>query len=102
VWDVIRQPGGAGVSLQAGPGRVGALKVVTSNLRAGYLRRNGVPYSENAVVTEYFDRLSAYGQEWMTVLTVVEDPQYLNQPFVTSTHFRKEADSSKWMPVPCE
>ena len=53
-------------------------------------------------MTEYFDRLSAYGTDWMTVLTVVEDPQYLNQPFITSTHFKREADASKWMPTPCE
>ena len=30
-------------------------RVVTSNLRAGYLRKNGVPYSERATVTEHFD-----------------------------------------------
>ena len=33
----------------------GSLRVVTTNLRAGYLRKNGVPYSENAVLTEYWD-----------------------------------------------
>ena len=68
-WDPILQPGGLGVSLQQAPPKVGALKVVTTNLRSGYLRTNGVPYSENTVVTEYFDRLSAYGTDWLTVLT---------------------------------
>jgi hypothetical protein len=101
-WDLIRQPGGLGVSLQHAPSRIGALKVVTTNLRAGYLRKNGVPYSEDSVVTEYFDRFSAYDADWMTVLTVVDDPRYLNQPFLTSTHFKRETDASKWMPVPCE
>ena len=101
-WDQIRSPGGLGVSLQTAPPRLGALKVVTTNLRAGYLRRNGVPYSEDAVVTEYFDRLRAYDTDWLTVLTVVEDPRYLNQPFITSTHFKREPDASKWMPTPCE
>ena len=33
----------------------GSLTVVTTNMRAGYLRKNGVPYSENATLTEYFD-----------------------------------------------
>ena len=102
VWDAIRNPGGLGVSLQTAAPRVGALKVVTRNLRAGYLRRNGVPYTENAVVTEYFDRLTAYEADWLTVLTVVEDPTYLDQPFITSTHFKREADASKWSPAPCE
>ena len=101
-WDLILSPGGLGVSLQTAPPRMGALKVVTTNLRAGYLRRNGVPYSENAVMTEYFDRVTAYETEWLTVLTVVDDPQYLTQPFVTSTHFTREPDGSKWMPTPCE
>jgi hypothetical protein len=102
VWDRITQPGGLGVSLQQGPGKPGALKVVTTNLKAGYLRKNGVPYSEDTVMTEYFDRLSAYGTDWLTVFTVVEDPHYLNQPFITSTHFKREPDASKWMPTPCE
>jgi hypothetical protein len=101
-WQRIPQPGGLGVSLQTAPGRVGSLKVVTTGLRAGYLRRNGVPYSEDAVMTEYFDRVTAYDSDWLVVLTVVEDPRYLNQPFITSTHFKREADASKWMPVPCE
>jgi hypothetical protein len=101
-WERITQPGGLGVSLAQGPGRPGALKVLTTNLKAGYLRRNGVPYSEDTVVNEYFDRLSAYGTDWMTVFTIVEDPHYLNQPFITSTHFKREPDRSKWMPTPCE
>ena len=101
-WEIVRQPGGLGVSLQTAPPRVGALKVTTTNMRAGYLRTNGVPYSEDAVMTEYFDRLSAYGDEWLVVLTTVEDPRYLNQPFITSSHFKREPDASKWMPAPCE
>ena len=101
-WDQIRSPGGLGVSLQTAPARAGALKVVTTSLRAGYLRRNGVPYSEETVVTEYFDRLRAYDSDWLTVLTIVDDPRYLNQPFITSTHFTREPDGSKWSPTPCE
>ena len=101
-WEKIVQPGGLGVSLQQAPPRVGSLKVVTTNLRAGYLRKNGVPYSEQTVMTEYFDRLSADGTDWLTVLTIVDDPRYLSQQFVTSTHFKREADAAKWMPAPCE
>jgi hypothetical protein len=101
-WERITAPGGAGVSLQQRPGLVGALKVVTTNFKAGYLRRNGVPYSDETSMTEYFDRLSAYGTDWMTVFTIVDDPRYLNQPFITSTHFKREPDRSKWTPRPCE
>src|SRR5689334_12004922 len=46
--------GGRGGAPAAAP-RGGSLKVVTTRLKEGYLRKNGVPVSENAVVTEYFD-----------------------------------------------
>ena len=78
------------------------LKVVTTNLRAGWLRANGVPYSDRAVITEHFMRFAVPdGGEWLTVRTVVDDPLYLVQPFMTSTNFKREADGSKWNPKPC-
>jgi hypothetical protein len=81
----------------------GDLKVVTTGMRAGYLRKNGVPYSENMVFTEYFDRHSeANGDEWFTVMSMAADPVYLTEPFIVTTSFRKERDSSKWRPTPCE
>ena len=102
-WETVGggRGGGAGRG-GAAPLLDGSLKVVTTNMRAGYFRRNGVPYSENAVMTEYFDRHAAYGTEWFTVTTIVDDPKYLTQSFITSTHFKKEADGSKWSPAPCE
>jgi len=77
------------------------LKVTTTNHTGGYLRRNGVPYSDKASITEYFYRYSAFGDEWLTVSTVVEDPQYLRQPFLTSSSFKKEPNDSKWSPSDC-
>jgi hypothetical protein len=79
-----------------------SLKVATTNMRAGYLRKNGVPYSQNAAVTEYFDLapLPSGGQVLM-VTSIVDDPQYLQQPFTVSSQFLKEADGSKWDPTPC-
>ena len=80
----------------------GSLRVVTSNLRAGYLRKNGVPYSERATLREHFDLASLPdGGQLLLVNTVVEDPVYLNAPYVTSPHFKKEPDGSKWDPTPC-
>ena len=80
----------------------GSLTVVTTNMRAGYLRKNGVPYSENATVTEYFDVApQPDGGQLLVVTTVVDDPRYLQQPFIVSSHFKKEADASKWDPTPC-
>ena len=79
-----------------------SLKVVTTRLRAGYLRKNGVPYSEDALLTEYYNRFPGPdGEEWFVVTTVVEDPMYLTEPYVTSSHFIKEADDSGWGPTPC-
>ena len=80
----------------------GSLKVVTTGMRAGYLRKNGVPYSEKAVVTEYYDRTNEpNGDTWLVITTIVNDPTYLNQEFITSTHFRKQADATGWNPQPC-
>ncbi len=101
-WETVGGRGGAGGRGAAAPPRDGSLKVVTTSMRPGYFRRNGVPYSENAVMTEYFDRHAAYGTDWFTVTTSVDDPKYLTQPFITSTHFKKEADGSRWNPTPCE
>ena len=83
----------------------GAIKVTTTNMREGYFRKNGVPYSENAVITEYVDRLGPEpdGAIYLLVRMTIDDPKYLNQPFVTSTHFRLEPDgASKWKPYPCK
>jgi hypothetical protein len=79
-----------------------SLEVVTTHLRAGYLRKNGVPYSENTMLEEFYDyRKAPNNDEWFTVTTVVHDPKYLNVPFITSTDFRKEPDAKGWNPTPC-
>jgi hypothetical protein len=91
--------GGRGGSDASG----GTLKVVTTQMKAGYLRKNGVPYSEDSVLTEYYNRHSGPGDlEWFTVTTVVDDPKYLAQPFITSSSFKREGDTSKWKPSPCQ
>ncbi len=92
----------------ATPAKSGDLKVVTTHLRPGYLRKNGVPYGSNATLTEYWDliterRLSPAhnGEQWLVITTVVEDRQYLQIPWITSLHFRREPDGAKWDPQPC-
>jgi len=93
-WDAVQ--GGDGSP------RWGTLRVVTTQLRPGYLRKNGAPYSENTVLTEYFDLQSGpRNATWITITTIVNDPKYLTQEFITSTDFRKEPDGSKWKPMPC-
>ena len=79
-----------------------SLEVTTEQLRPGYLRKNGVPFSEDALLTEYFDAWRDSSNAWFTVTTVVRDPRYLRQPFVTTTDFKKEQTDAKWDPTPCQ
>jgi hypothetical protein len=79
------------------------LRVVTTRMRPGYLQKNGVPYSANAIAEEYFDVFSdPYTKNtWLLVTTMVTDPQYLIEPLIMHTHFKKLPDASGWDPTPC-
>lgn len=108
-WDGLRRNGFLNLSaFGSAPGAPrpvpeGYLKVVTTQLLPGYLRKNGVPYSANAKVEEDFDSFKTpNGDKWLVITTIVTDPQYLTQPFITSTHFKKLPDASGWNPTPCE
>jgi hypothetical protein len=86
----------------AGDSRGGDLMINTSNLTAGFLRWNGAPYSDKATMTEYWDILrEPDGTQYLLVKTIVHDPTYLTQDFITSTHMRKQADASGWSPSTC-
>jgi hypothetical protein len=102
-------PGFPGINMQGPPPTPdprnlgGTLKVTTTNILAGFLRNNGVPFSDSAVLTEYFDlHKEAGGDQWIVITSIVEDPVYLDAPWVTSQHFRKEASDAKWDPQACE
>lgn len=79
------------------------LKVVTSNMRPGYLQKNGVPYSANAKLEEFYDTFTDpyTNNTWLTVTTVITDPQYLVEPLFTHAHFKKVADAAGWDPTQC-
>jgi hypothetical protein len=82
--------------------RAGSLKVDTTNLRAGYLRKNGVPFSENAFMTEYYNLIvEDDGNQYLVTQTFVADPTYLTGHFVRTLQFKREPDGSKRNPVPC-
>ena len=111
-WRIARPTGGFGALLlrpaertsddKAPVPKGGSLKVVTTNLRPGYLRKNGVPYSANAVLTEYWDLYKRpNGEEWLTITTEIVDPQYLNNPRLITWPFKKEPNGAKWDPTPC-
>lgn len=86
-----------------GNNQSGWLKVVTTNLKSGYLRKNGLPYSEKATITEYFQPTpETYGVRYMIVTTIVEDPEYLTGPLITSSNYKKLPDTNNgWDPQPC-
>jgi hypothetical protein len=85
-----------------GAPRAGSLKVVTTNLKPGYVRRNGAPYSKNTVITEYYDlHTLANGDRWISLTTKVEDPTYFTRPYITTTDFKKLPDAAGWTPTPC-
>jgi len=93
-----------GVGGRGGPGdsTVGHLKVVTTKMKPGYLRKNGVPYSQNAVLEEHYDHFTEPDNTtWLVVTTIVTDPMYLTGPYVTTNHFKKVPDRQGWDPTPC-
>jgi hypothetical protein len=92
-----------GLGRGRGGGRAtGQLRVVTTNMRPGYLRKNGVPYSENARLEEYFETFSEpNGDRWLIVTSIVTDPRYLAQPYATTYPFKKIPDGQGWDPTPC-
>lgn len=100
----VRQPQNRGIFGRGAADRGGSLEVITTNLAAGYLRPNGVPYSDRTTVTEFFDSFTLPGADgtWLIVTTVIADPTYLTQEFVLSSQFKRESDGSKWNPRPCD
>src|SRR5262249_43200116 len=100
-WEVA---GGGRAGRGGGPRPMGGnLKVVTTKMRPGYLQKNGVPYSANAVLTEYFNRtIEPNGDSWLILTSIVEDPQYLTGPFIRSTHYKRLPDNNTaWEAEPC-
>lgn len=96
---------GNSVAVWEGGGRGatdGSMKVTTTNLKAGFLRKNGVPYSDNTSVTEYYELITQPDGSPLLVVTIATtDAQYLRQPFVITSQFKKEASDAKWKPTAC-
>ncbi len=108
-WEGLRPRGfvlpvveGARGAVPSKPKEEGYVKVITTHVRPGYVRKNGVPYSANATVEEYFDSFEERGITWLVVTTIVHDPEYLAQPYITSSQFKKQPDAAGWNPTPCE
>lgn len=59
------------------------LKVTTTHLKDGYLRRGGPQTSDLYAMTEYITR----HDDVLTIVTVVDDPVYMDEPYVHSTTY---------------
>ncbi len=99
----FRQAQSRGVLGGRTPSERGSLVVRTSQLAGGYLRPNGVPFSERATMKEFFNTFTLPGDgSWLIVTTVVSDPEYLTTDLVMSSQFKKEASRGAWEPRPCD
>ena len=100
----FRQTQSRGVFGARTPPEGGSLVVRTAQLAGGYLRPNGVPFSERATVKEFFSTFTLPGDAgaWLVVTTVVTDPEYLTTELVMSSQFKKETSRGAWNPRPCE
>jgi hypothetical protein len=103
IADIVRGSGADGgvVDTRLAEGPWAPLKVTTTDLSAAWLRKNGVPVSEAAVVTEYLDWFAEGDVAWFAVTTIVDDPKYLTERFVVSSNFRREKSGAGWAPRPC-
>jgi len=83
--------------------------VQTTHLLSGYLRTNGLPYSDQTQLIEYWDishqdagsSAQHPGIPWIILTSIVHDPVYLQSDWITALNFKQEPDGSKWDPEPC-
>src|SRR5215471_17224910 len=73
------------------------LTVTVTHLKEGYIRRNGMPRSDKATVTEHWIR---HG-DFLTIATIVNDPVYLTEPFIRTTDYQLDLHQHV-PPYPCE
>ncbi|HEX4999295.1 MAG TPA: hypothetical protein VFY29_13795, partial [Terriglobia bacterium] len=104
-WD-LGNAGAGGLFFGGGgaaSGPSGSLKVVTTRMKPGYVTRNGVPFSNNATLTEYYDLVTEKsGTQYLILTSVLDDPTYMSQPMWTATNFKKQGDATGFSPVGCD
>ena len=101
-WQGVSMAMWEGMQRGRGAKPTGQLRVTTTRMRPGYLRKNGVPYGENARLDEYFETFTEpNGDTWLVDTMIVTDSQYLTQPYATTYAFKKIPDRSGWDPTPC-
>jgi hypothetical protein len=76
------------------------LKVRTTHLKEDYYRRNGVPQSDRATLTEYLIRRRFRNEDYLTWVLVAYDPVYLTEPLIRSTEYQLDLQQ-RVPPYPC-
>jgi glyoxylase-like metal-dependent hydrolase (beta-lactamase superfamily II) len=76
----------------------GALRVTTSHMKAAFINRNGPPASVRSTMTEFFVRHGRY----LLLLSIVDDPVYLEEPFVRTSTWAWSPNQVVPSPVPFE
>jgi hypothetical protein len=99
-------PGGGGPPAAppvAAPASFGSLTIATDHMLPGLLRKNGLPYSGQSSLLEYWElqRDPITQTQYLLVTAALSDPVYLLRPYYYTVTFKKEADDSKWDPTPC-
>jgi hypothetical protein len=104
-WDLGNAGAGGLFAGRGGPAGTpsGSLKVVTTRMRPGYVTRNGVPFSNNATLTEFYDLVKEKsGTQYLVLTSMLDDLAYMSQPMWTATHFKKQGDASGFNPAACQ
>jgi hypothetical protein len=103
IWEMSRVGGPQGRGREATEAaKFGDLKITTTHVRPGYLRKNGVPYSANVRVTEYWDFFKdPDGVGRIMITQQIDDPEYLYRTWIATYNFKQELDAAKWNPTPC-
>ena len=74
------------------------LTVYTTHIKQGWVRRNGLPESDQATLTEHFIR---HG-DILTHVSIVTDPVYLTEPLIKTQDFRLQLQAGQNWLYPCE
>src|SRR5438477_11165742 len=70
------------------------LTVYTTHLKEGWIRRNGLPQSDKAVLTEHYMRHGTY----LTHVAAINDPVYLTEPLIKTQTFRLQVQAGQnWL-----
>lgn len=73
------------------------LNILTTDLKRGYIRRNGIPRSDLGQLQESYIR----HDEFLTIISVVNDPVYLTEPFIRTSNYRIDPMLTI-SPYPCD